>query len=361
MTLWRELAPRLAGGDRLSYEESRQVMAEIMAGELGEIGLASYLSMVALRGVGVAELRGLADEMRSVAKPIDLPEQVVDIVGTGGDKANTVNISTMAALVIAAAGYPVVKHGNRASTSACGSADLLEELGVDLEMRSSEIIASFGAADIAFLFANKFHPSMRHAARVRRDLGFPTAFNILGPLTNPVRPVASAVGVARRDAAPLVAGVFRERGSSAFVFRGLEVGLDELSPVESAQVWVVSGGEISELEIDPASILGIPRCTVDDLRGGAAAHNAKVAREVFAGAEGPVRNSVAMNAAIGMMAGHAAGLPGPLAEVGLEGDWFEADGFAVALRAAYEVAEVTLASGATEETLRNWVEVSRTV
>lgn len=357
MSTWEEVAAVLSGGGDLSYEQTRAVMKTIMAGELDEIRLSAFLSMLAVRGVGVTELRGLADQMRASAEAIDLPNTVVDIVGTGGDKANTVNISTMASLVIAASGFPVVKHGNRASTSACGSADLLEELGVDLSLPTSKIASSFEAAGIAFLFANKFHPSMRHAARVRRELGFPTAFNILGPLTNPVAPSASAVGVAQVGAAPLVAGVFAERGTSAFVFRGARRGLDELTSIEPAQLWAVGGGQGESFEIDPAAILDLPRGSLADLRGGSAAANAEVAREVMSGKRGVIFDAVAMNAAIGIMAGQAAGLGERRAD-SLPVDpltWLDPSSFARGLQAAFEVAVQTLESGSAAATLQTWV------
>ena len=358
MSLWADFAPLLAKGESLTYDQSREMMALIMAGELDEVKLSSYLSIMAVRGINVRELRGLADQMQASAKHIDLPGQVVDIVGTGGDKANTVNISTMAALVIAATGLPVVKHGNRASTSACGSADLLEALGVDLNLPSSQIIASFDVAGIAFLFANKFHPSMRHAARVRRDLGFPTAFNVLGPLTNPVQPVASVVGVAREDAAPLVAGVFAERGTSAFVFRGAKYGLDELTAAEPSLLWAIHGGRMVHMEIDPAGILGLDACTVEDLRGSTADVNSRVARQVFEGADGPVADAVAMNAALGIMAGQAAGLASssPLTS---QTNWLENTVFEDGFREAFKLAKQALSSGATQAKLETWVRATQ--
>lgn len=365
MASWGEVAAALAGGARLSYEQTREVMRAIMDGRLDEIRLSAFLSMLAVRGVAVTELRGLADQMRAGAEPIDLPSSVVDIVGTGGDKANTVNISTMASLVIAACGYPVVKHGNRASTSACGSADLLEELGVDLSLPTAKIISSFEAVGIAFLFANKFHPSMRHAARVRRELGFPTAFNILGPLTNPVGPRASAVGVAQEGAAPLVAGVFCERGTSAFVFRGARRGLDELSTIEPAQVWAVGAGQVQSFQVDPARRLGLPHGSLEDLRGGSAADNGRVAREVLAGNSGVVADTVAMNAAIGIMAAQAAQISGPAVdavgeEVAGPQMWLDSAAFLRGFEAAFELATQTLESGRAAATLQAWVDATAT-
>lgn len=355
MTQWAQLAPILAAGQDLTYQQSRDLMGLIMGGELGEVRLSAFLSMIAVRGIAVNELHGLADQMQAEAQKIDLPSESVDIVGTGGDGAHTVNISTMAAIVIAAAGYPVVKHGNRASTSSSGSADLLEALGVDLNLNNQQIRRSFQQANIAFLFANKFHPSMRHAARVRRDLGFPTAFNVLGPLTNPARPRASAVGVARAEAAPLVAGVFAQRGSNAFVFRGLETGLDELSTVEEARIWAVQDGEVLETEVNPASLLHIPRAALQDLRGGDAHDNARVAHRVFAGEEGPIADAVALNAALGMMAASASGLVPEGGQVFTATTWTDPEILVAGLREGYEHAMGVLSSGRAANTLETWV------
>ncbi len=346
MTEWSSLAPALARGDHLTYEQSRELMRMIMSGSLDEVRLSAFLSVLAVRGVEIVELQGLADEMQSIAEPINVPREVVDIVGTGGDSANTVNISTMAALVIAGVGFPVVKHGNRASTSACGSADVLEALGVNLELNPSQIAEVFNETGMAFLFANKFHPSMRHAARVRRELGFPTVFNVLGPLTNPARPTASVVGVARPDAAPLVAGVFAERGTSAFVFRGAEIGLDELSTVEPSVVWDIRNSEVTERMIDPAEIIGVPHANLDDLRGGSPSENAEVAHSVMAGDSGPISDAVALNAAMGVLAAS------PLQEN---------VSFEDALRGAYERTTEALRNGTALQKLNTWVEATNNV
>ncbi len=348
--MWGQVAPQLAAGGTLSYQQARELMDAVMSGVLDEVRLASFLSIMAVRGLDVTELRGLADEMQARAEQIALPSDVVDIVGTGGDGANTVNISTMAAIAIAGTGIPVVKHGNRASTSASGSADVLEALGVRLDIPQESIVRAFERAGIAFLFANKFHPSMRHAARVRRELGFPTAFNILGPLTNPVAPKASVVGVARRAAAPLVAGVFADRGDTAFVFRGEVEGLDELSTVEPARLWTVAGGRVSERLFNPAQTLGLKPARLQDLRGGSPDFNAEVARAVFAGDAGPVSQSVAINAALGVLADRVRNAE-PREAAGLLNE----DGFDRALAGAYEEVMGSMQAGDAQRTLSAWV------
>ncbi|WRS29552.1 anthranilate phosphoribosyltransferase [Actinomycetaceae bacterium MB13-C1-2] len=339
MSSWEKIAQDLVGGKPLDYRQSRDLMSLIMSGSLDEVRLASFLSFLALRGVEVPELQGLADEMRSLALNINLPTDVVDIVGTGGDRANTVNISTMAAIVIAAAGLPVVKHGNRASTSACGSADVLEELGVNLELEIPEIEDVFEETGIAFLFANKFHPSMRHAARVRRELAFPTVFNVLGPLTNPAKPQISVVGVAKEGFAPLVAGVFAERGTSAYVFRGAEFGLDEMTTAEPTEIWEVRNGTIEHRVVDVTEVFGLPRASITQLRGGKPGENAAIARRVLAGEAGPVADAVALNTSLALMA----------ADTDPAGS-FE-DRLVKAMGAATEV----LSSGAATQTLDRWV------
>jgi anthranilate phosphoribosyltransferase len=280
---------------------------------------------------------------------IDVPGPSVDVVGTGGDRAHTVNISTMAALVVAGAGPQVVKHGNRAASSACGSADVLEELGVRLDLTPEAVARVAGEAGITFCFAQVFHPSFRHAAVARRELGVPTAFNFLGPLTNPARPGAAAVGVADRRMAPLVAGVLASRGTSALVFRG-DDGLDELTTSGPSTVWEVRAGTVVEHSFDPGEI-DVPRASIEQLRGGDAAFNAGVARDVLGGATGPVREAVLLNAAAALVAADAAG-----AEAGTdaEGERTTAD-LTARMAAAYGQAAQAVDSGAAAQVLQRWV------
>lgn len=346
MDQWDNFVASLTTGGSLSYDASYALMDEVMAGELGDVRLASLLSVLAVRGVTGDELHGLADAMRDNARSIALPQRSVDIVGTGGDRANTVNISTMAAIVVASMGIPVVKHGNRASTSASGSADVLEALGVNLQLSVDQIIKVFADSGIAFLFANNFHPSMRFAAATRRELGFPTVFNVLGPLTNPARPRSAAIGVARADVAPLVANVFARRGDSAVVFRGANVGLDEITTTEPAQVWVVKRGRVDYTEMDPVRRFGMPSATLEDLRGGDPDQNARVAREVLGGAPGAVSDAVALNAAAGIVAAR-----------GDERDEPYEDSFADALSEVQQA----LSRGLPLQTLNRWVDASQSL
>jgi len=295
---WPTVFTSLLAGQDLDTAESAWAMDQIMSGEASPVQVAGFLVALRAKGESVDEMRGLADTMLAHASRITVDGPTLDIVGTGGDRAHTVNISTMAAMVAAASGVRVVKHGNRASSSSSGSADVLEALGINLTLSPSAVAAVAYQAGITFCFAQQFHPSMRHAAAARRDLGIGTAFNFLGPLTNPAQPTYAAVGVADARMAPLMAGVFAGRGKDAAVFRG-DDGLDELTTSSTSRVWWVRQGAVRELTVDPAD-LGLERHPLETLRGGDAAHNAQVVRDVFAGAGGPVRDAVLLNAGVAL-------------------------------------------------------------
>lgn len=316
-------------------------MDQVMGGGTSPVVLAGFLTALATKGESVEELAGLADSMLAHAQTVDAPRDSLDIVGTGGDRARTVNISTMAAIAIAGAGVTVVKHGNRASSSASGSADLLEALGVDLTLDRDAVGRAATDVGITFLFANLFHPSMRYAAPTRRELGIATSFNLLGPLTNPARPRASAVGVSSARHAPLVAGVFAGRGASALVFRG-QTGLDELTTVAPNDVWEVRDGAITHQVID-ATNFNIPRATLDDLRGADPAYNAEVAQRVFDGEEGIIFDTVMLNAAAGLVAA-ADDAEGSLAE---------------RLSAACERVSDSVRAGDARRVLERWIDFNR--
>ena len=273
-------------------------MTEVMTGEATPVQLAGFLVALRAKGETVAELRALADVMLEHANRIDVPGPSIDVVGTGGDRMHSVNISTMASIVVAATGLRVVKHGNRAASSRSGSADVLEALGVSLTLTPDRVASVAQEAGITFCFAQAFHPSMRHAAVARRDLGVGTAFNVLGPLTNPAQPTYAAVGVADARMAPIIAGVFADRGRAASVFRGND-GLDELTLATTSTVWWVRDGQVAELILDPAD-LGLDRQPVEALRGGEASHNAQVARDLLAGQPGAVRDAVVLNAGLAL-------------------------------------------------------------
>ncbi|MBM0238282.1 anthranilate phosphoribosyltransferase [Micromonospora sp. ATA32] len=343
---WPHLLNALLRGEELSTADTAWAMGEIMTGSATPARIAGFAVALRAKGETPAELAGLVEAMLGNAVPVELPEELrataLDVVGTGGDLAHTVNISTMTALVVAGAGVRVVKHGNRAASSACGTADLLEFLGVPLDLGPDGVARCVTEVGIGFCFAARFHPGMRHAGPVRRELGVPTAFNFLGPLTNPARPRAGAVGCFDLRMAPVMAGVFAARGDSVLVMRG-EDGLDEFTTAAPTRVWVAQRGAVREALLD-ATDLGVPRSTIGDLRGGDRAYNADVARRLLAGETGPVRDAVLVNAAA------ALATQGPL-----DGD------LTAALRAGMDRAAESIDSGAAARTLDRWIEVARSI
>jgi len=297
---WPALLTELLAGADLSISEATWAMEEVMGGRATPAQLAAFLVALRAKGETVDEIVGFRDAILAHAQPLAVDPMALDIVGTGGDRMGTVNVSTMSSIVASAAGAKVVKHGNRAASSASGSSDVLAALGVDLQLEPGRVAEVLDEVGITFVYAALFHPGFKHAGPVRGELGIPTVFNFLGPLCNPARPEASSVGVAALEKVPLFTGVFRTRGATALVFRG-DDGLDELTTTGHSHVWEVARGDIHEHDIDPGDF-GIPRANIDDLRGGDAAHNAAVARGVFAGDAGPVRDIVLLNAAAGLVA-----------------------------------------------------------
>jgi anthranilate phosphoribosyltransferase len=341
-TTWSALLNALLDGESLPAEETAWAMNKIMVGEATDAQIAGFAIALRAKGETVAEVSGIAQGMLANATPISVGGDIVDLVGTGGDRAHTVNISTMGAIVAAAAGAKVVKHGNRAASSSCGAADLLEQLGVIIDLPAAKTAQVAEETGITFCFAPVFHPAFKYTAKARGELGTPTVFNFLGPLTNPARPQAQAVGVFHPRMAGIVAGVFAERGCSSLVFRG-DDGLDELTTSGTSTVWVVRDGTAAETTFDPAD-LGIPRSTPDDLRGADSVFNARVARAVLAGQSGPVRDIVRLNAAAALVA--AGGTP-------------PADRLTEALRTAYERTGEAIDSGAAIGLLDRWIIVSQ--
>jgi len=297
---WPSIISALLEGHDLSVSESTWAMRQIMAGETTPSQLAGFLVALRAKGETVDEIVGFRDAILEAALPLPVDPHVLDIVGTGGDRHRTVNVSTTASIVAAATGIPVVKHGNKAASSASGSSDVLSALGIDLGLSPDAVAGVLDRAGITFAFAAAFHPGFRHAAATRAELGVPTVFNFLGPLCNPARAEANAVGVAHLDRVPLITGVFRTRGATALVFRG-DDGLDELTTTGHSRIWEVSRGDIHEHDLDPRD-LGIRLATLDDLRGGTPEHNAEVVRRVLAGDGGPIRDIVLLNAAAGIVA-----------------------------------------------------------
>jgi len=297
---WPYILSALLARRDLSIGEASWAMQRVMAGETTAAQLAGFLVALRAKGETVDEIVGFRDAILEYSLPLEVDPMALDIVGTGGDRFGTVNISTMASIVAAAAGIPVIKHGNRAASSKSGSSDVLGELGINLDLRPTQVAEVFTQTGITFAFAALFHPGFRHAGPVRAELGVPTVFNFLGPLCNPARCEANAVGVAQLDRVPLIVGVFQSRGATALVFRG-DDGLDELTTTGHSHIWEVSRGSVTEHDLEPLE-LGIPRADISALLGGNAAQNASIARAVLGGQRGPVRDIVLLNAAAGLIA-----------------------------------------------------------
>jgi len=292
---WPGVLTTLMRGDALTAADTGWAMGEIMAGAATAAQLAAFAVLLRAKGETPEEMAGLVQTMLGRALPVVIDGMAVDVVGTGADRAHTVNISTMAALVVAGSGRRVVKHGNRAASSACGTADVLEELGIAIDLPAAGVAATVDEVGIGFCFAPVFHAGMRHAGAPRRELGVPTAFNFLGPLTNPARVRAAAIGCADRRMAPVMAEVLAQRGDCAVVFRG-DDGLDELTTTTTSSVWVAAGGTVTEASLDPATF-GIAAVAPEALRGGDRVHNAAVVRAVLSGGGAGVRDVVLLNAA----------------------------------------------------------------
>ncbi|MFE7118891.1 anthranilate phosphoribosyltransferase [Streptomyces sp. NPDC057654] len=297
---WPGVLDALLDHRDLGADDTAWAMDRIMRGEATDAQIAGFAVALRAKGETIAEIAGLVRAMYEHANLIEVPGPSIDIVGTGGDGAKTVNISTMSSIVVAGAGAKVVKHGNRAVSSASGASDVLEKLGVNLDLRPRDVVRVAEEAGITYCFAVKFHPSLRHVAAARRELGIRTTFNVLGPLTNPARVKAQATGVADARMAPILAGVLAERGSSALVFRG-DDGLDELTTTATSKVWIVRDGRVREEAFDPRDV-GIDLVPVSALRGADASYNADVARRLLAGETGPVRDAVLLNSAAALVA-----------------------------------------------------------
>lgn len=338
---WPRLISSLISGRDLTASQTRWAMDSIMEGEASHAQVAGFLVGLQSKGESVDELLGLVEAMLGRAHRIQVTGTCLDIVGTGGDGLDTLNISTMSSLVAVGAGARVVKHGNRSASSSAGAADVIEALGVRLDLSIDEVARSAEEANITFCFAQVFHPSMRHVAVPRRELGVPTAFNFLGPLSNPAGVEAQALGCANEHMAPLMAGVLAARGVRALVFRGND-GRDKLTTSGSSTVWEVRGGEISEHTVHPEEF-GIPVAPVNALRGSDAQSNAGVVRRLLAGERGPVRDAVVLNAAAGLVA--------------LDADHSEP--LAERIRTQMRRAAESIDSGEAQAALDRWVAVTR--
>ncbi|RJS44857.1 anthranilate phosphoribosyltransferase [Nocardioides cavernaquae] len=333
---WPDVLATLVTRTDLSAEQSAWAMGEVLSGEATPAQIAGFVIALRTKGETVEEVSGLLDAMYSHATPLEIDGRALDIVGTGGDRTFSVNISSMAAIVAAGAGARIVKHGNRSASSKSGSADVLEALGVRLDLTPDQVVSVLDKAGITFAFAPTFHSAMRHTAVPRRELGIGTIFNFLGPLANPARPAAQAIGCADLGMAPVMAGVFADRGVDAWVFRG-DDGLDELTTTTTSTIWRVHEGVVEKIALDPTA-LGLPLATVEDLRGGDTAHNADVVRRLLDGETGPVRDAVVLNAGAALAIYDTVG-----------GDVLEK------IAAGMERASAAIDSGAAAGSLEKWV------
>lgn len=337
---WPTVLSAVSNQQDLSQEQAAWAMQEMMSGVATDAQIGGFLMALATKGETVEELLGLANEMLEQAVAVDLPSDVLDIVGTGGDRLGTVNLSTMSSLVAVGAGAKIVKHGNRGSSSTAGAADVIEALGVDLNLTQSRAKQSLEEAGITFLFAQEYHPSMRFVAPARKQLGVPTAFNYLGPLSNPVRAQAQALGCASEAMAPLLAGVLADRGVRGLVFRGSD-GRDKITTSGPSTLFEVRDGKVEHYELHPEDF-GIALVPVEALAGKDGAFNAGIVRDMLSGKKGPVRDAVLLNTAAGLTA----------YDKDASGHVFDR------MKANMDRAEESIDSGAAQRVLDNWVKVS---
>jgi anthranilate phosphoribosyltransferase len=347
---WPTILGKLLLKSDLERAEASWAMSQIMAGEATDAQVGAFMLALRSKGESVGELSGLVDVMLEHAVILDTGSNAVDIVGTGGDQVGTVNVSSMASILTAATEVPVLKHGSRSASGKTGSSEMLEVLGIRLDNSPQRVADIFREVGITFFFAPVFHPAMRHVAPIRKELGVPTTFNFLGPLANPAQPIATSLGVSNPYIAPLMAAEMASRGRTALVFRGGD-GLDELTTTTSSQIWQVSGGEVTEHQIDPTRF-GLAKVDLSELLGGGAQENAETARDLFAGETkgnlGAVRDIVALNAAGGVVAYELA-KDASRADVDLN----------LRFEDALERVTQALESGAAAQKLADWISASQ--
>lgn len=340
---WKSILTKLVGGDHLSAEESEWFVDDLMQGNANPAAVGAALAMQQQLGLTADEVSGAAKAMVAHAVPLHVSGETTDIVGTGGDGFATVNLSTMGSVAAAAAGVKIVKHGNRAASSKCGAADVLEALGLPLTLTPEAVGEVGDEVGITFAFARTFHPAMRFVGPVRAALGIPCVFNVLGPLTNPAKPAHVAIGCANRAMSPIMAAVYAANGQSGMVYTSHE-GLDELAPTGPVSVWEIRDGKVSEAEFDPTVELGLAKIDVATLRGGEPEVNAATFRDFVAGKDIPARSTALLNAASAIVAdGHLVG-DGTLGE---------------RFKQAYAIAQDAVDSGKAEALLAKWIETAQ--
>ena len=349
---WPGILSSLLAGEDLERTAASWAMTQIMSGDATPAQIGAFMLALRAKGETVGELAGLVDVMLKNAVVLETGNDAVDIVGTGGDLVGTVNISSMASILVAATGYPVLKHGSRSASGKTGSSEMLEVLGIRLDLAPQQVAEVFHKAGITFFFAPVFHPAMRHVAPVRKELAIPTTFNFLGPLANPAQPIATALGVADVKIAPLMAQELAERSRTALVFRSQD-GLDELSTTATARIWQVTAGDVSEFELDPAD-LGLAPAKLEQLIGGDAQHNAKIALQLFGGESfenrDAIQDVVLLNAAAGIAAYKLAKNP-ELADQDLN----------LRISSALAEARSALESGAANQKINAWSQATQSI
>ncbi|MEY3405972.1 MAG: hypothetical protein RLZZ556_44 [Actinomycetota bacterium] len=345
---WQDLLSKLEAKTDLSKAEASWAMEAMMSGTSDPDIVGSFLLALKAKGESTDELTGFVDVMLANAVPIPVSQEAVDIVGTGGDQLGTVNISSMAAIVAAASGTPVLKHGSRSASGKTGSSEFLEALGIRLDLTPDKIAEIFNNLGIGFFFAPLFHPALKHVAPIRKQLGVPTTFNFLGPLVNPVQPKATALGVANPQILGKIADQMAVRNRTAIVFRGQD-GLDELTTTTTSYVNLVKDGSLLSLAFDPEDI-GLRKAQIIDLIGGDSAENSRIAKELFRGNLGekhPIFQIVALNAAVAMAAFQLA-----------EANSIQIFDFGTSISNSYKAAVNSLSSGAANDLVERWVEES---
>jgi anthranilate phosphoribosyltransferase len=333
---WSQIIAQLADHEDLGSDQAKWAMGQILSDLADKETIKSFLLGIQAKGETAAEVEALVAVMFEHCAPISVPGRAVDPVGTGGDGANTINISTTAAIIASAAGARVVKHGARAASSKSGAADLLEALGVNIDLDGDQVASCVAELGIGFCFAPKFHPAMRFAAPARKELGQASVFNILGPLANPARPKAISLGVSKARVMPIMADVLIQRGTEGFLFRG-DDGIDEITLSTTTQITQISGGSSHTESFDPRE-LGIAHAPIETLAGGDAEFNAAVTLRIFEGEKSPARDAVLLNAAAALAAA--------------KGDFTRS--IAEQLSDGYKLASEAVDSGAAQDTLRRW-------
>ena len=339
---WSTLLSDLLEGRSLTVAEASRAMTDIMNGDVSDARLAAFLVAIRAKGESVDEVVGFRDAILSAALPLDVSTDAVDIVGSGGDPIGVINVSSIAAIVVSAAGVPVIKHGNRAASSKSGANDVLTSLGINISLEPDRVARVFAEIAVTYINAMVFHPGFRNAGPVRQELAIPTIFNVLGPLCNPARPEANALGMSNPARIPLAVGLFQQRGATALVYRG-EDGIDKITTTGHSKVFEVSRGSVTEHDFDPREV-GFTYSSVDDIRGGSPDDNAALARTVLAGEKNAARDIIVLNSAAGIVAHRLSKNPA------------ERDrSFVDRMAEAVEVATHSVDSGAASAKLDAWI------